>query len=445
MANLGHPQSLGAFYTSYLLWAVAPEGQTEPLMELPIQTKFKVEATTSFQIFGLLITAEPHSRVELPSSVIVVENALRRDTEDGIRTSQLEYSGDPGTFHIIYLPNAPAVNADYHTPLRILGARRAVEIAQRAGAEKFAEPELREAEEALAVLERDWLRTRHPSDPSKNAEPDSRLAHEVMRRGEHARSLSVKRRVQTMFIIEHQATGNNIAQALFEADRARTEAEFAQSISGLTRIDVERMRKSERVRAMRSASEALMSRKRVESARAAAAVAESEGSVRDEANSARIQTEEATHKRDAAPERLYSSLSEIFETRREARGLIVNLSEVLFDPGRASLKSGARENLSQLAGVLSAFPGSYRVEIQGYSDSVGPGESNLILSRERAESVRDHLVQNGVKSERVIAGRGFGESIPAAGNEPAAGRQVNRRVEIMIVDRPESPVKFGHQ
>ncbi len=108
MASFDNPQSLGGFYTSYILWAVAPEGQAENLMELPIQSKFKIESTTKFQTFGLIITAEPHSRVELPSSMIVAENTLRNGTEGMITTSKIEYSGDPGTFYTLFSPNSPA-------------------------------------------------------------------------------------------------------------------------------------------------------------------------------------------------------------------------------------------------------------------------------------------------------------------------------------------------
>ena len=102
MESFGNPQSLGGFYTSYILWAVAPEGQAENLMELPIRSKFKIESTTKFQTFGLIITAEPHSMVELPSPMIVAENTLRNGTEGMITTSRIEYSGDPGTFYTIF-------------------------------------------------------------------------------------------------------------------------------------------------------------------------------------------------------------------------------------------------------------------------------------------------------------------------------------------------------
>jgi outer membrane protein OmpA-like peptidoglycan-associated protein len=207
-----------------------------------------------------------------------------------------------------------------------------------------------------------------------------------------------------------------------------------------------RAKASEREQAAHAATEAAIARERVEQAQSETAKAKAnEGQARDDADRARLQTEEAKRERDAAQQRLYFSLSEILETRREARGLIVNLSDVLFDTGQATLKPGAREKLSKLAGILSAYSGAYRIEIEGHTDSVGSDESNLNLSRGRAESVRDYLVQNGVKSERVIATSGFGEAKPVAGNETAAGRQINRRVEIIIADQFDKQAKAGNQ
>ncbi|MDQ3013660.1 MAG: OmpA family protein [Acidobacteriota bacterium] len=446
MESFDNPQSLGAFYTTYILWAVAPEGQAESLMELPIQKSFKIESTTKFQTFGLIITAEPHSRVELPSSVIVAENTLRKGTEGMITTSKIEYSGDPGTFYEVFSPNSPASNADYNTPLMILGARRAVEIAQRADAKKFAAPELRDAEMKLTTLEQAWPKSRKASDLRDNAKKNSGLAHDVMRIAEQARKLSVERIAEARLSAERQRAGDNIAQAQSEADRARTEAERASTDAVRARIEAERAKASERDQATRAASEAAMARQRVEQAQSETAKAKAnEGQARSDADSARLQAEEAKRERDAAQQRLYFSLSEILETRREARGLIVNLSDVLFDTGKATLKPGAREKLSKLAGILSAYPGAYQIEIEGHTDSVGSDESNLNLSRGRAESVRDYMVQNGIKSERVIAARGFGESKPVADNDSPAGRQVNRRVEIIIADQPQGKAKAGNE
>src|SRR5215472_4282372 len=129
MEGLGNPQSLGAFYTTYVLWAIAPEGQADNLAEIPMKDKFDVDVTTSFQTFGLIVTAEPYSTVKLPSPVIVAENTLRKSTEGGITSSQIEYRGDTGDLYAVSMPGFAPIDADYNTPLLILGARRSVEIA----------------------------------------------------------------------------------------------------------------------------------------------------------------------------------------------------------------------------------------------------------------------------------------------------------------------------
>src|SRR6185436_18131861 len=219
MENLGNPQALGAYYTTYILWAIAPEGQADNLAELPVRHDFEVDVTTSFQTFGLIITAEPHSAVKLPSPVIVAENTLRKGTEGGIEASKIEYSGDSGSFYVVSTQSSPALSADYSTPLMILGARRSVEIARRAGAQRHAEPELREAEVKLAALEQTWPQRR------KDEEKFSGLAHDVMRLGERARELAVERFYQARLEAERRAASNTIADARSEADRARDEAE----------------------------------------------------------------------------------------------------------------------------------------------------------------------------------------------------------------------------
>lgn len=442
MENLGHPQSLGGYYTTYILWAVAPEGQAESLVELPINSKFNVDATTKLQTFGLMITAEPHARVALPSPVIVAENALRRGTEGNVGISQIEYSGDSGSLYVVASPNAPALSADFNTPLLILGARRAVWIAQRAGAKAFAATELREAEVKLEVLEQSWPQSHKQHNQRENAERYGGQARDVMRLAEHARSLTVERSAQARLADERRDASNTIAQAQSEADRARTDADRAAANADHARMDADRSRaeadrarRSEREEAERAASESTLSRERVAQAQRETETAKAnEAASSDEAMRARSQAQDALRERDAARQGLYISLSEILETRREARGLIVNLSDVLFDTGRATLKPGAREKLSKLAGILLAYPGSYRVEIEGHTDSIGSDDSNLRLSQGRADSVHDYLLQSGLKADRMMAARGLGESTPVASNDTAAGRQVNRRVEIIIED-----------
>jgi hypothetical protein len=154
--SLPHPQSLGSFYTTYLLWAVAPEGQAANLAELPHSKSISVDATTSFQTFGLIVTAEPHSAVALPSPLILAENAGRKDTVGNFQTGNLDYRGAVGTLY----SSSSGGRKDFNTPLLVLGARRAVEMAQDAGAEEYARSELDQSERSLETLERAWPRSR---------------------------------------------------------------------------------------------------------------------------------------------------------------------------------------------------------------------------------------------------------------------------------------------
>jgi outer membrane protein OmpA-like peptidoglycan-associated protein len=411
MTNLGHPQRLGAYYTTYVLWAIAPEGQAERLAQLPVRNNLNLVATTSFQTFSLIITAEPHGMVSLPSPVIIAENALRKSTKGGIETSQIEYRGDSGSVYLVSVSDTPSLTADYATPLPVLGARRAVEIARRCGAEKFAPAELKDAEVKLVALEQLW-----PSQLKHEAKYLG-LANDVMRLGEHARVQTMERIQQARLTAERHAAGRMIAQAQSEAESARE----AQA---------------------RSEKEAELARQKVSQAQTEAERAKAnEELARIEAERARLQAEQAKQERDQAQQRLYVSLSEILEVRREARGLIVNLSDVLFDFNKATLKPGAREKLSKLAGILLAYPGGYRIEIEGHTDAIGSEEYNLKLSQARAESVSEYLKQASISPAKIIAVRGFGKSKPVASNDTDAGRQVNRRVEIIIADADLGPAQ----
>src|SRR5262249_23095683 len=181
--------------------------------------------------------------------------------------------------------------------------------------------------------------------------------------------------------------------------------------------------------------EADLARQRVRDAQTDADRAKAnEELARIHAEQARLEAEQARQEKAAPEEQLFVSLSQILETRREARGLIVSLSDVLFDFNKASLKPGAREKLSKLAGILIAYPGPYSLQIEGHTDSVGSDEYNLRLSQDRAESVRSYLVQGGVAANRIAQVRGLGKALPVASNDTPEGRQMTRRVEIGIPD-----------
>ena len=423
IANLEHPQGLSSYFTTYILWAVAPEGQADNLGELPVTgaDKRELEVTTPYQTFGLILTAEPHGLVRLPGAAIVAENVLRKHTKGGVAASQIEYRGDPGSLY----SGSSQVPADYGTPLSVLGARRAVEIAKRAGSARFAEAELRQAEIRLAALEQIWPRDR---DKEKRFSGE---AHEVTRLAEQARVIAEEQRARAHLAAERRTAERTIERAQSEADRAQSEADRARNEAERAKGEAASYREA----LDRSERELTEARRRVEDAKTEAERAKANAELaRVQAEHSKLEAERAVQERDTAQQRLFISLSQILETRRSARGLIVNLSDVLFDFNQSTLKPGAKEKLAKLAGILLAYPGAYRIEIEGHTDSVGSEEYNLKLSEARAGSVRDYITQSGIAGDRIAAARGFGKSKPVATNDTPEGRQMNRRVEIVIED-----------
>ncbi|HKQ78354.1 MAG TPA: OmpA family protein [Blastocatellia bacterium] len=445
--NLDHPQTFGPFYTTFVVWAITPEGQAENLNELPSGYATEVQAQSSAQTFGVIITAEPHSAVKTPSQKVVAETTLPKSTIAGVQTTQAEYRADKGNLY--ETQDDSSLKADYTTPRLVLGARRSMDIARRAGAKEFSREEWKQAEEKLATLEQIWPRSL--KDETKFSGP----ARDVMRLAQVARDQAKEREAQARVEDERQERIRRLEEARaqaeaakaeaervkLEADRARAEAELAKARAEAAKADAE---KAERAAAEERARREESTR---EAERAQAAARQREEAARLETARARAETEraqraaeDAKRERDAALQKLYVSLSEILDTKRETRGFIVNLGDVLFDTGRATLKPQAREKLSKLAGILMAYPGNLTLEVEGHTDSVGSEEMNNKLSQSRAQSVSDYLNSAGVKPERVKAVRGFGKTKPIASNDTAAGRQMNRRVEV-VIDDSESQAK----
>lgn len=431
--NLDSPQTFGPFYTTFVVWAVTPEGQSENLMELPSGYAAQVQTQSAAQTFGVIITAEPHSAVKMPSRKVIAETALPKNSA-GVQTNQAEYRADKGNFY--ETQEDSILKADYTTPRLVLGARRSLDIARRVGAKEFAREEFRQAEEKLVTLEQIW---------PYNLKVDTKfsgLARDVMRLAQVARNLAVEREAQARIDDERQERIRRLEEARAQAEAAKAEAERVKLEAERMRADAElskaraEVAKAEAEKAERAAAE---ERVRREEATRQAEAAQLAAKVREEAalletERARAETARAKSERDAALQKLYVSLSEILDTKRETRGFIVNLGDVLFDTGRASLKPAAREKLSKLAGILLAYPGLLTLEVEGHTDSVGSDELNNKLSQNRAQSVGDYLTTAGVKSERVKAVRGFGKTKPVASNGTSAGRQMNRRVEVVIDD-----------
>jgi outer membrane protein OmpA-like peptidoglycan-associated protein len=429
--------SFGSEYLTYVLWAVTPEGRATNLGEVQRDDQdARVKVTTELQAFGLILTAEPYFAVTQPSDVVVMENVLRDNTKGRVDTIQAKYELlKRGS----YLMNQDVARLKIKplepgAPLDLAEARNAVELARLAGADRFSADTFSKA--ANLLNEAEVAREKHKSK-NEIMQP----ARQAAQTAEDARLVGLQRQED-----EFQAEQRRIAaarerdaqeRARAEADQRRL-AELNAQAASAARAQAEQNAQAaaaQRAEAERAKADADAARAQAEAERqrAEAARAEAEASLRNaEAEAARARDVAAASEREKVElrDKLRQQLSVILETRETARGLIVNLSDVLFDTAQATLKPGAREKLAKVSGILGSHP-DLKIEIEGHTDSVGSDSYNQGLSERRAESVRAYLVSQRI-SPQTISTAGFGESRPVASNATAAGRQQNRRVELVV-------------
>jgi outer membrane protein OmpA-like peptidoglycan-associated protein len=498
----------GSEYLTYVLWGITPEGRTSNLGEILLNgTKSKLNVTTDFQVFALVVTAEPYYSVTRPSDLIVMENVVRADTKGKIEEVDAKYELlQRGQYQ--RLSNPLALKLDHKTPLELYEARNAVQIARGMGADRFATETFQKAEKSLAQAE--TYQTRNAG-----RKPVAMMSREAVQMAEDSRAIAVKRQEDEALATERRESVDR--EALAQSDRiaAQTEADRVTREAEAARIkaqaDSERLTREKDAQAAAAAAEADRV-KRDNDARIVAATAEAdrlkvESQARDAAanvaadrlkaeNDARIlaaraeadRLKEESKARDvaanmaagrlkaeneasiaasaaeadrlrrdnetqrvasqAALERaakdkvqsetekaelrsqLLKQFNAVLQTRDTARGLIVNMSDVLFDTGRYTLRPLAREKLAKVAGIVSGHPG-LKLDVEGHTDSVGGDDYNQQLSEQRGGAVRDYLTQAGMPAASVTT-KGFGKTQPVASNDTPQGRQQNRRVELVI-------------
>ncbi len=399
--NLQKPTSFGNEYLTYILWAISPEGRAVNLGEVLVgdNHRSKLNVTTDLQAFALIVTAEPYYAVRQPSNVVVLENVVRPDTKGTPEAVNAKYELMERGGYIPTGYKFDPVVFDARVPLEFLEARNALRIAKSEGAEEYAGTSYQHAVLLMSTAD-EYATEKH--SPKKQLIAASR---EAVQTAEDARAIAVKKIGEEDLANERQASVDAQASSQAQANAATRQKEQAES----------------------DAAEAQVA--------SAAAVTAAQA----DANQSRLATEQAEIDKAAMRTRLSEQLNSILQTRDSARGLIVSMSDVLFDTGKYSLKPAAREKLARVAGILLAYPG-LDIEVGGYTDNVGGDEMNQELSENRANSVRDYLMQEGVTAGSVSA-KGFGNTLPVASNDNSGGRQQNRRVELVVSgDAIGSPV-----
>jgi outer membrane protein OmpA-like peptidoglycan-associated protein len=454
--GLDEATKFGLEYLTYVLWAVSPGGRAVNLGEVVLKTGgAQVKAIiTDMQTFGMIVTAEPYFAVTQPGNTVVLENVFGPATLGKVENIDASY--ELLGRGIYSSSNTKIENAifgiDRKTPLEVFEARNAVRIAHIALADKYAPSMVAKAEQQLRALEEAYSQRRD----RKSVEASAR---EVVGTAEEARVMAVKQKAeddaQARVAAEKRAAEERAVRARADAEsevRRRQEADQARQQAEAAQAAAERMKQQ----AEKAAQEAARQKQEADQARAAAlaqqqaAQAEAEQASKDraaaQADAAQASRDRAAAQADAEKARqaaaqaeaekgqlraqLLAQLNSILQTRDSARGLIVNMSDVLFDTGSYTLKPGAREKLAKISGIVLAHPGLV-LQIEGHTDSVGGDDFNQQLSERRASSVREFLAEQGVSASSITA-RGFGKTQPVASNETAEGRQRNRRVELVV-------------
>ena len=404
--NLQKPTTFGNEYLTYVLWAISPEGRAVNLGEVLLggNHRSKLHVTTDLQAFALIVTAEPYYAVRQPSNAVVLENVVRDDTKGTTEAVNAKYElmERGGYIPTGYKFDPVVLNAKL--PLEFFEARNALRIAESEGAATYASDSYKRAVQLMNTADSG------ATDKHIDKKPLIAVSREAVQTAEDARAIAVKKMDEVRLANERQDSADAQSHTQQLADDARRQKEQADSDAAKTRSD---------------AADA-----QARSANALSAAQADADQSRLAAQQAQLSAQQAEADKAAMRTKLAEQLNSILQTRDSARGLIVSMSDVLFDTGKYSLKPGAREKLAKVAGILLAYPG-LNIEVGGYTDNIGGDAMNQTLSENRAGSVRDYLVQEGVATNSVSA-RGFGNTSPVSSNDNSSGRQQNRRVELLV-------------
>jgi outer membrane protein OmpA-like peptidoglycan-associated protein len=460
--NMAPPSSFGPEYLTYVLWAISPDGRPVNLGELTLGdygmgSTSKIDTTSDIQTFGMIVTAEPYYSVTQPSDVVVLENAVRSTTQGVVENINAKFELLPRGMYTNHgrAPGFTPILVGKKDPFELYEAQNAVQLARIAGAQKYATDSFQKAEDSLQQSLK--YQVQKPGQ-----KPVITMAREACLRAEDSRIIALRAERAEALENERQAgvARENAEKQKAEEARMRAEDEArARRQAELDRLTAEQAKaeamtlaqsaqhdaeiaRQEKLAADQAKAEALQAKAEAEQARAAAIAQQQQLSA--EADRAKMAAADADRARADADrlrmkaeqdqtvlrQQLLDQFNSILQTRDTARGLIVNMSDVLFDTARYTLKPGAREKLAKVSGIILGHPG-LKIAVEGHTDSVGGDDYNMKLSDNRAGAVRDFLVAQGVPAASVTS-QGFGKTMPVADNGTAAGRQQNRRVELVV-------------
>lgn len=414
VTGLPQPTTFGAEFLTYVLWIVTPDGSTTNLGEIPIDKdgEGKLKAIAKSQTFAMGVTAEPYFAVPIPSEIVVLINDPTKNTKGKIypensyklmKRSQYARLGNP----LALTPDLKNV------PLDMYEARNAVDIAKSRGAEKYAPEIFAKAQGSLKMAENSLSSGADKSQIITNARATIQFA-------EDARALTAQRQEAERIQQEKDAA------AAAAAAKAKAEADAAAAAEAQRQAELAAAKEAQ----LRAEAAAQAAQQKAAADAAAAKAAAEQAALKAKEQAAKDEAARAQAATEALRAQLLKQLNDVLQTTDTSRGLVVNMADVLFETGKYNLSTDAQLKLAKLSGIIQAHPG-LNLAIEGYTDTTGSADFNMKLSQQRADTVRQFLISQGLTPD-TITSQGFGEANPIADNGTAAGRKQNRRVEIVV-------------
>ena len=434
--NLPRAFELGGVYTTYVLWAVSPEGHADNLGEIKrsgsVFIDSKIDVTTPLQTFALLVTAEPHFLVRTPSRMVVLENLPpRKPGEAEVNVVNVQYIGNNSDyFNDRRVPDL-ADQEFLKTPTTLLGARQAIELARFAGADRDAANEIQAAKNQLERAENAWRLKEAEEVVDKEARQAISLAV-VAEETAEARKAARKRREEVASsdaaIREAEESAATSAQKIQELRAALSREEQARTLAERDALNANQQLRELRSEVTRLRNEVQTLRADAESAKLRVARMEGERAAEDERRAS--QAREARQREALAA--LKQSLGRFGTVREGAQGVVLVLPDTLWSGARAAdlTAKASASVVDPLAALLANYP-ELQIHIAAHADSKGELDVVQRLTQDRAEALAGRLVSAGVDSSRIRA-EGVGSGNPVAPNTTPAGRAKNRRVEITL-------------
>jgi outer membrane protein OmpA-like peptidoglycan-associated protein len=416
--GLGPANGFGVEYLTYVLWAISPEGRPVNLGEiLWNHDHADTTVTTGLQSFGLIVTAEPYFAVTMPSDLVIMQNVVLNDKTTGVlETINAHYTllprgayTDTAGRHTVLNP----ITRNDRSPLELYEAINAVQIAEAAGADQY-------AAESMANAKQDLDNARQMDIHQKEMKQEITYAREAVQTAEDSRLITIRKIKAGDEAAEKARIEEARRKAQEDAATAQAQAQTAQAQAQQSAAAAQQAADQQAA----AQAQAAAAQQPAEQAQAAAALA------RAQQQAAEAAAAQAAQQTAEMRERLRTQLNQVLNTQETARGLIVNMSDVLFAFNKYELKPDAQVKLAKVSGILVTYP-NLTLQVEGYTDSVGTDEYNLRLSQQRATAVQAFLISQGVQPGS-ISSQGYGKADPVADNGTNSGRAENRRVELVV-------------